>query len=362
MGSKLFYPYATMDNEISFDISPTGPGLFTASDGSVEISDPDIDTVNFTAAAVVDSSIFRKVLHESELPDREEVLRLVLICKSRESRVTEVFEFGHGDDNSGTLRFGIEMVLDRELWKGEASLHAVLCRVTSNDTLPPEYGQQKGCKLAWSEERSIFFVPRDRHSGTDIDVQWAEFGESEDLQIYSKQMFHLDLDPMRIRPVLYLNRDIGERFEELLESTFSPGDSLRDQRTVEAVIQSQVYGLLFTAALESYRTAAKIYVGAQDPSEVFEEPPVLRLRGSDGAWRDSWKKDILIRHAAQLCPGESDPEEYIESSINQMNDDTEFVRLMGNVGDVAQKISGISEAMRVRFVQYAAEDTSDLED
>lgn len=362
MGSKLFYPYATMDNEISFNISPSGPGLITAADGAVEVSNPEISTVKFTAAAVVDTSLFRKVLHESELADREGVLNLVLICKSRESRTTQVFEFGSGDNNNGTLRFGIDMEMDRAVWKGEASLQAILCRVTGNDGLPPEYGQQKGCKLAWSEERSIFFEARDKHPGTDIDVQWENFGETEELKIYSKQMFHLDLDPLRTRPVLFLNRDIGDRFEELLESSFSGGDRLRDQRAVETVIQSQVYGLLLTAALESYRTAAKAYAGAdQDPSDIAAEPLILGLRGSDEEWDNSWKKDILIRHAAQLCPGESDPEEYIEESVNQLEDDTAFLRLMGNVGDVAQQISNISDAMRVRFVQFAAEDTSDLE-
>jgi hypothetical protein len=175
--------------------------------------------------------------------------------------------------------------------------------------------------------------------------------------MYSRQMFHLDLDPVRIRPVLYMNRDLGERFQELMESTFSSGERSRDQRAVEAVIQSQVYGLLLTAALKSYQTAARDFLANRNPDD--EDTQELALRDSDGIWVDSWKKEILVRHAGQLCPGESDPEEHIKRCAHQ-SDDTDLIRLMGNVGDVTQQISNLSDAMRTRFVQYASEDSGDV--
>ena len=362
MGSKLFYPYSVGDNSVAFGISPEDGGLIQSPDGDFEASDVGGNAVTCKAGAVLDTSLLRNILHQSEISSASGILSLVLVCKSRESRATEIFEFGSGDDNNGTLRFGIDVSLDRSIWKGEIGLQAVLSRVTSNSELPLGYGKEKACKLAWSEERRIFFDGRAKHSGTDIDVQWDSFEQNGDLRMYSSQMFHLDLDPVRARPVLYMNRDLGERFEELIESTFSSGDRSRDQRTVEAVIQSQVYGLLLTAALESYQTAARDFLMSHNNvSPGDEETPELDLQDSDGIWVDSWKKDILIRHAAQLCPGESDPEEYIRRCAHQ-SDDTDFMRLIGNVGDVTQQISNLSDAMRTRFVQYAAEDPGDVLD
>jgi len=362
MGSKLFYPHNVGDNSIQFGISPEQGGLIQSADGNFEATDTRDEVVTFRAGAVLDSSVMRNILHESEISSASDILSLVIVCKSRESRSTEIFQFGPPDENNGTLRFGTNVSLDRSVWKGEISLQAVLSRQISNYQLPTEYGREKGCKLSWSEERRLFFDGRAKHSGTDIDVRWDSFEQNEDLRMYSRQMFHLDLDPVRVRPVLYMNRDLGERFEELIESTFSPGDRSRDQRTVEAVIQSQVYGLLLTAALESYKTAARDFLANHNQvSPDDEETHELDLRDSDGIWVDSWKKDILLRHAGQICPGESDPEEYIRRCAHQ-SDDTDFMRLIGNVGDVTQQISNLSDAMRTRFVQYAAEDPGDVLD
>ena len=332
MGSRRFYPYAVKPDAIQLGLQPTSAALVMMADGSLALDDPEATRVDLIAAASLDEFIYETLLDSSELSDPP--VRVVLICRSRESRKRLVFDLQDSESRNGSVVFQRELSFDLSTWRGELILEVVLVRTTTNRDLPPDIGSDQGSRLAWSESRKILLSPPRPGPGTDINIDWVRFSEIEHLQPFSGHMWRLTYPPGG-SPLLRMNLDMGKEFQDIVEVRYTSGEKLRTQKMVEASIQLQVWSSLLATALEKYRGETAVESDERDDDEsAFSVDAMSR----------GWERDLLLEWAPRLFPDYSDPLEYLEESA-RVEHSNEFRDMLARMGNAVQQYTGAAESV-----------------
>ena len=339
MPASIFYPYQVAANEIDLGLSGLhGTGLAGYGENSQIIEEPPPTVIHICASISLDISIYSSVLDPDELDDPP--VSIYLIGKSRGSRKTVVRNAGAGHWNNGVGVYRVELEFPRVECVGDMIFEAVMVRDQSKAVHGGQYGTEAGSRLAWSQERMILFDRPALHAGTALPFNWVSFSSEADPELNSRknQMCFLRYSGENL-PTVFMNRDMGQEFEDLLQNSQN-GVRLRSQQAVEGILQMQIWNSVLLAAINSYQNERKS--AAADSIDGDDDQDVLAVHDMS----PGWQRDLLLEWAPELVPDVSDHESGLAEALSP--DTPESMRdLFGRVGDAIQVRCNIPESVKM---------------
>jgi len=339
MPAATFYPYRVAANEIDLGLSGLhGTGLAGYGGDSQILEEPVPTMIHLCASVSLDNSIYSSVLDQDELDDPP--VSIYLIGKSRGSRKTVVRNAGTGHWNNGVGVYRVEMEFSRAECVGDMTFEAVMVRDRPRSVHGGQYATEEGSRLAWSQERTILFDRPALHSGTALPFHWVNFSSEADPELNSRknQMCFLRYSGENL-PTVFMNRDMGQEFEDLLQNSQN-GVRLRSQQAVEGILQMQIWNSVLMAAINSYQNESRS--AAADSMDGDDDQGILAVHDMS----PGWQRDLLLEWAPQLVPHVSDHESALAEALSP--DTPESMRdLFGRVGDAIQVRCNIPESVKM---------------
>jgi hypothetical protein len=223
---------------------------------------------------------------------------------------------------------------------GDMTFEAVMVRDRPKAIHDGQYATEEGSRLAWSQERTILFDRPALHSGTALPFHWVSFSSESDPELNSRknQMCFLRYSGEDL-PTVFMNRDMGQEFEDLLQNSQN-GVRLRSQQAVEGILQMQIWNSVLMAAINSYQNECKS--AAADATDGDDDQHVLPVQDMSSGWQ----RDLLLSWAPQLVPDVSDHESGLAEALNP--DTPESMRdLFARIGDAIQVRCNIPESVKM---------------
>ena len=339
MPAATFYPYRVAPNEIDLGLSGLHGTVLAGYGGNSQVlEEPVPGVVHLCASISMDNSIYSSVVDQDELDDPP--VSIYLIGKSRGSRKTVVRNAGAGHWNNGVGVYRVEMEFARAECVGDMTFEAVMVRDQSRVVHGGQYATESGSRLAWSQERSILFDRPLLHAGTALSFNWVSFSSEADPELNARknQMCFLRYSGENL-PTVFMNRDMGQEFEDLLQNSQN-GVKLRSQQAVEGILQMQIWNSILMAAINSYQNESASV--AADSMEDDDDESVLAVQDMS----PGWQRDLLLEWAPHLLPDVSDHETGLAGALNP--DTPESMRdLFGRVGDAIQIRCNIPESVKM---------------